>query len=334
MDLPTPGRPEHLNAKDLSKLAVGEKLAYDDARLHYAANMPPIVKLMEKAHEELWLLTRLNNHRAYGPHPGLIVDGDPGNGKTTLITEFGRDYDALQRKIHPGETTEHGAEFLPTAFMSIDSTPTVKGFTQRFLEFYGISTRYATAGELTSLAIRLVHECQTSLILIDEIHYLNLNRDSHREVNNHLKHLANDMNATFVYAGVGLEKRKFMLEGLGDEDEQLSQISRRFKRIPAEPLKMFRQEDRELMMGILDVYERELPLARSREGDLISLATYIWDRTQGVIGTISGFITEAYSRAVLTETERITKPLFESMTIAQGAEVAHARQKGNQKLAA
>ena len=93
--------------------------------------------------------------------------------------------------------------------------------------------------------------CQTSLVVIDDIHLLELRREADRDANNHLKRLANDLQATFVYAGVGLSHGGFMHEGRVGADAALAQISQRFKRLPVEPLKRSTQKERATWLGVL-----------------------------------------------------------------------------------
>lgn len=320
VDMPTPEPPVRLTKSQVENLDPAEKKRYDSERIQYASKMPPITKLFEHCDEELSLLMMLNEHRPPGARPGIAIDGDPGNGKTTVLTEFGRRYAREQCEIHPEELTPDGHEFLPVAYVNVDAYPTIKGLNRALLEFYGIVLRNASTSEMTKLVFDCVKQCHTTLIMIDDVHMLELHRNSDRDVNNHLKRLANDVRATFVYAGVGLEKRGFMMEGITDEAAKLSQISRRFKRIPAAPLSRFDPKDRELLNGILNVYEKQLPLANARKRDLVSNASYVWDRTQGVIGSVSQLITEAYARAILTGEERITRKLLERITLAQAAE--------------
>jgi hypothetical protein len=99
-------------------------------------------------------------------------------------------------------------------------------------------------------------------------HLLELRREADRDANNHLKRLANDLHATFVYAGVGLSQGGFMHEGLHGQDAALAQISQRFKRLPVEPLRRSSQTERARWLGVLQVFERELVLLQAKEGDL------------------------------------------------------------------
>ncbi len=174
--------------------------------------------------------------------------------------------------------------------------------------------------------------CRTSLIVIDDIHLLELRREADRDANNHLKRLANDLQATFVYAGVGLSQGGFMHEGLHGA-EALAQISQRFKRLPVEPLRRSNHAERAMWLGVLSGFERELVLLQANEGDLTSQADYLWRRTQGVIGSLTQLLTEAAAEAIDTGAERITRKLLDGIDVGHAAELGAGRQQPRQAAA-
>jgi hypothetical protein len=191
----------------------------------------------------------------------------------------------------------------------------------------------ANARELTQLVLRCARLCQTSLVVIDDIHLLALRREADRDANNHLKRLANDLQATFVYAGVGLSHGGFTHEGLHGTDAALAQISQRFKRLPVEPLRRSTAGERATWLGVLQVFERELVLLQAEQGDLTGQADYLWRRTQGVIGSLTQLLTEATAEAIDTGTERITRTLLDGIDVGYAAEVGAGRQQSRQAAA-
>ncbi len=160
-----------------------------------------------------------------------------------------------------------------------------------------------------------------------DIHLLELRREADRDANNHLKRLANDLQATFVYAGVGLSHGGFMHEGRVGADAALAQISQRFKRLPVEPLKRSTEAERATWLGVLKVFERELVLLTATDGDLTGEADYLWRRTQGVIGSLTQLLTEATAEAIDTGAKRITSTLLDGIDIGYAAEVGAGRQQ-------
>ena len=68
--------------------------------------------------------------------------------------------------------------------------------------------------------------CEPRLIIIDDLHLIDLGHRSELEVSNHLKSLANQMPATFVYVGVQPQEKRFFDEGRLGEHAAYTQTFR------------------------------------------------------------------------------------------------------------
>lgn len=327
-------RPERIHLADYRVLDQRARPAYDLERLRHAHGFGPIRSLYADVHRTLERLVVSNEVRGPGARHGAALDGNPGNGKTTIVSRFGRHYERRCRQRYPHELTPDGHEYLPVLYVNVDALPTIKGLNHAMLTFYGMGPpRSANARQLTQLVLECARRCRTSLIVIDDIHLMELRRDADRDANNHLKRLANDLQATFVYAGVGLSHGGFMHEGRYGPDAALAQISQRFKRLPVEPLRRSTQPERATWLGVLQVFERELVLLQSKDGDLTGQADYLWRRTQGVIGSLTQLLTEATAEAIDTGAERVTRKLLDAIDVGYAAEVGSGRQSPQRQAA-
>jgi hypothetical protein len=321
-------RPERKRVGEYRRLDDRSRSAYDRERLRHAHGFGPIRSLYADVHRTLERLVVSNEVRGPGARHGAALDGNPGNGKTTIVSHFGRHYERHCRDRYPQELTPDGHEYLPVVYVNVDALPTIKGLNHAILTFYGMGPpKRANARELTQLVLECARCCQTSLVVIDDIHLLELRREADRDANNHLKRLANDLQATFVYAGVGLSHGGFMHEGRVGADAALAQISQRFKRLPVEPLRRSTPPERAMWLGVLGVFERELVLLAAKDGDLTGQADYLWRRTQGVIGSLTQLLTEATAEAIETGTERITHKLLDGIDVGYAAEIGSGRQQ-------
>lgn len=327
-------RPERIRVADYRRLDEQSRSVYDRERLRHAHGFGPIRSLYADVHRTLERLVVSNEVRGPGARHGAALDGNPGNGKTTIVSHFGRHYEQRCRQRHPGELTADGHEYLPVVYVNVDALPTIKGLNHAILTFYGMGPpQRASARELTQLVLECARRCETSLIVCDDIHLLELRREADRDANNHLKRLANDLEATFVYAGVGLSHGGFMHEGRYGADAALAQISQRFKRLAVEPLHRSTTAERATWLGVLTVFERELVLLQSKDGDLTNHADHLWRRTQGVIGSLTQLLTEATAEAIDTGAERITAKLLDGIDIGYAAEVGAGRQPPQRQAA-
>jgi hypothetical protein len=321
-------RPERMRAGAYRRMDERARTTYDEWRVRHSHGFGPIRSLYADIHRTLERLVVSNELKGPGARHGAALDGNPGNGKSTIVSQFGRHYERRCRERYPNELTPDGHEYLPVLYVNVDALPTIKGLNEAMLAFYGLGPpQRANARQLTQMVLSCAQLCQTSLIVIDDIHLLELRREADRDANNHLKRLANDLQATFVYAGVGLSHGGFMHEGLYGADAALAQISQRFKRLPVEPLRRSSAGERALWLGVLSVFEHELVLLAGKTGDLAGQADYLWRRTQGVIGSLTQLLTEAAAEAIDSGAERITRKLLDGIDIGYAAEVGAGRQQ-------
>lgn len=313
-DVP-PSRPEPLGNAELKALSWNEKEDFDQARKHFVANLPPMPARYELLQKKVRKRITLNGGRKPTARRGIAVDGSPNNGKSTALTEIGRDYEKECRQQWPHELTPDGHEFIPVVYANIATNETIKQLSKKLVSFYSVAPARSDSWDLTELVLKYAAHCQTSLFLFDDIHNLQLNRKSDVEANNYLKSLANSSRATFIYAGVGLLENGFFSEGLGITEASRSQIRYRFARFPLEPIGLVSEDDRTLFIGMLKGYETELKLSNSEPGDLVKHATYLSLRTRGMIGALDQLLKDAYFDAIDEGVERITKEVLDDVEI-------------------
>src|SRR5258708_15738854 len=70
---------------------------------------------------------------------------------------------------------------------------------------------------------------------VDDVHFLDPRRRDGRDVANHFKYLANTFPVTFIYVGVGLERRGLVSEALAPGEEELAQNPRPWTPLRADP---------------------------------------------------------------------------------------------------
>lgn len=285
----------------------------------------PMQRILDVLHERAW-----NNCTPRpGARPGVVIDGEATVGKTTLVTYFGREYERNRRSECNSEWDEREeAEWHPVVFHSLDTPATVKNLDLGIANFYGVVVpARATTAWLTDVVVEQAHKGGTTLFIIDDVHYLDWNRESAQEVNDHLKMLANEIPATFVYAGVDCVDKKLLTEGR-TKGSRFGQTRRRFT---VQKLKHFEINSSKGLLEwrvLLNTFEKNMVLRDAEVGTLASMAEYIYELTGGYLGALSILLRTAAYRAINNGQEKITCELLSDIPLDHAAEEELPSRRG------
>jgi hypothetical protein len=129
------------------------------------------------------------------------------------------------------------------------------------------------------------------------------------EVSDTLKYLSERIPATFVYAGIDLE-RQGLFSGIRG-----SQIAGGFTRIPTLPFPLADE-----WRGLAATLEDALCLRRHQAGTLAGLDRYLHQRTSGMIGSLSHLVRGAAIEAIQSGTEQIARKLLDTIDLDHAAQ--------------
>ena len=168
--LPSPSCSAHA---ELGLLDVAGRLAYDQDRLDYHSRLivvaTPVVRQVYATGRRLVLL---NRHQV-SARRGLIVTGAAGTGKTTAVTQLGRNHELLLRqparrgRPPPGVSPWSTSPSLPRPRRRCwpPSSPASPGLPQAHRQ---------NQAEITNAVCDVMSRLRADLVLIDEIHNLKL----------------------------------------------------------------------------------------------------------------------------------------------------------------
>lgn len=328
VDTPPRQRPERLSKTSVRALGAEAADDYAEIRADWHANFGTIATpQLTEVREELELIVASNRQDPDRVRGSAVIDGPPGLGKTTIANLFGRQIDRADRR-RLGELTESGDERIPVFRVGLTSNTTLRTLNLMICEFYGeTAARRASAATLARMATDRVVACETRAGIIDDVHFISPSSQDGIAVNNHLKWLANELPITFVYAGVGLDERRFFDEGLTGPATALAQTARRWTRLSVEAFK----PDDPAWPALIKAVESHLVLADSRPKDLVRLSDYLFVRTGGHIGSLMTLVTRGCYKAIKTGAERLTSDLLDGIRIDEGAEKARKRRAAAEK---
>lgn len=182
--------------------------SYQEARKDYHSSSvivatPTIRKVVTTGRKRIVL----NRHQV-SARRGLIVSGSSGTGKTTAITQLGKNVEQLARRRNPAATAQ-----LPVVFVTVPPAATPKMLAGEFARFLGLPLLHRMSQvQITNAVCDLLAQLGTTLVLVDEIHNLDLTTRYGAEASDQLKYLSERMAATFVLAGLDIETSSLFQE--------------------------------------------------------------------------------------------------------------------------
>ena len=315
-----PDRPDLLSEAAVAALSDFERAAYNRARIVFLSggilvNTPQL----KQARATITQLLAENLGRNSGHH-GLMLSADSTLGKTTiskaLMTYI---FTMYQRQFPDFETHDH----VPVVYVEVPAGCTGKLLMAAFARFFGMTiARSDTMDNIRHRVVGALNAAGTQLIVVDELHNLSASNHGNGESVDVLKALHNQVPATFIYAGIGLNTGELLGGTRG------AQISARFTTIELTRFTLSDTEHAKTWRGIVQQFEKALPLTHHEPGTLVALSNYLHQRTNGSIGSLGRLITGAAIDLIVNPNgrpESITKELLDSRTIDVAAETAFLR---------
>ena len=280
---------------------------YDEARINYHSEMVVVAtSTVREVARQGRLLTFLNR-REISARRGLIVSGLQTTGKSTALKQLGRTHELMVRARYPG------ADRIPVVYVTTPPKGSPRKLAMEFARFLGLPAvrRGQNTTDIANAVCQVLIDARVDLVLVDEIHNLNLATSAGEDMSDHLKYFTEHLPATFVYAGINVE-RSGLFTGVRGK-----QIAGRCVLINTGPFPC-----RDEWTSLLATLEAALRLHRHEPGTLPKLTKYLHQRTGGMIGSLSHLVRAAALTAILDGTEQITRKLLDSTPVDHAAQSA------------
>ncbi|MFF9475968.1 TniB family NTP-binding protein [Streptomyces roseolus] len=309
----SPLAPPRLTDGEYETLGEAGQAAFDEARLDHHARLlvvhTSVIRHTVTCGRRLVLL----NRHAISARRGLIVSGAAGTGKTIAITQLGRAHELLDRARHPT-----AADRIPVIYITVPPAATPRMIAAEFARFLGLPVMARmNITDLIEAVVGVCTDARTGMVLVDELHNVSLATRHGAEVADTLKYFSERIPATFIYAGIDIERSTLLTGTRG------AQIAGRFTLIPTRSFP-YNSEWR----GLVATMEGTLCLRRHKPNTLTRLDRYLHDRTGGMIGALSHQVRGAAMDAILDGSERITKAGLEAVPLDVAAEAPEFRGAG------
>ncbi|CAM4337849.1 ATP-binding protein [Nocardia ninae] len=303
---------ELLPEREWKTLDEQKRIEYDEARIaHHAELVVVTTSTITEITNEGRLLTLLNQ-REIGARRGLIISGPAATGKTTAIKQLGRFHEHRIQMRFPG------TDRIPVVYVTAPPKGSPRKLAMEFARFLGlpsIRSRHNVT-DIADAVCQVLIDARTDIVVIDEIHNISLATSAGEDMSDHLKYFTEHLPATFVYAGIDVE-RSGLFTGLRGR-----QIAGRCLVVNTRPFP-YKTEWQQLVGAM----ESTLRLHHHKPGALVNAADYLHHRTGGMIGSLGHLIRASAIRSILDGTEQITQTSMDTVRVDHAAE-SMARRGG------
>jgi hypothetical protein len=310
-----PQRPAMTTRPRYEKAPQQVRNQFNLARAAYHRSLADIqTPQMYLAHDEI--SSRVQGNQGCPPtaRTGLVISGQPNLGKSTLILRWGKVFELALREEYgvdwDARTTEGGL-FVPVVYVILGDDDGPKGLCQKMMRFYGQPFRESwDAAVLTDDLKTLAVRCGTRVLLIDQMHNLQMSNRSGKHTANHLKELMDVLPVTVVGAAVDIDGTRFFSDG---------QIAGRFGVHYIEPFGRQSDADKTTLLSLLETVYDRFVLLDKRPGDMAAVAGYIYSRTNGVTGDLMDLLRRGANAAV-GDAERLNHAILDKISLSASAQ--------------
>jgi hypothetical protein len=286
-------------------LTAESRNAYHETRMSYHSELVVVATSSLREVAKQGRLLTLLNRREISARRGLIVSGAQTTGKSTALKQLGRTHELMVRQRYPG------SDRIPVVYVTTPPRGSPRKLAlefARFLGMYPVKAGWNTT-DIADRVCQVLIEARCDLVLVDEIHNLNLATSAGEDMSDHLKYFTEHLPATFVYAGIDVE-RSGLFTGVRGK-----QIAGRCVLISTGPFPCTQE-----WKSLVATMEAALRLHKHQPGSLADMDRYLHKRTGGMIGSLSHLIRAAAITAILDGTEAITRDILDGVPLDHAAQ--------------
>jgi Bacterial TniB protein len=280
---------------------------YDEARIKYHSELIVVETSTVRDVIRQGRLLSLLNQREVCARRGLIVSGAAATGKSTAIKQLGRAHELRVGSRYPA------ADRIPVVYVTAPPKGSPKKLATQFAHFLGMPPFKSRANEMdiATTVCEVLTEAHTDLVVVDEIHNVNLATSAGEDLSDHLKYFTEHLPATFVFAGINVESGG-LFTGVRGQQIAARCVMTRTGKFP------YRDEWRCMVATM----EQALRLHRHEPGSLVKQAKYLHQRTGGLISSLSHIIRAAAIYAIIEGSEQVTRDLLDVIVVDHATESA------------
>lgn len=251
------------------------------------------------ARELLVELQAIVEQPSRGRMRNALLYGASGLGKSMLI-------DRLLKNNKQGMDNARGTKAYPILSVMMPPSPTTRGFFVQIFEALGAPVpTTSTSAKMQEIAIRLLRECGTRTLVIDEINSVLAGSPlQQRAFLQLLRFMSNSLNMALICVGTPEARHALMGE---------PQLRSRFA-----DFELPRWQDGEALREFLNHLVQTLPLRKPSPVDSASLRKLVVERSAGLTTVICQVYERAAIAAILSKQEMLNRSSLDHAEVWRG----------------
>lgn len=322
-----PPRPPLLARAAYDELSPRKKFIYDQQRDDWHADFGfGTTETYMKVESSFMLSMKLNIRSKDPVKQHLALSGPPTLGKTTIATALGKWFAVWLPALLEarGEVVDDEHENIWVVYVTLTAETGTRHLDEQIAFFLGmtVSDIRAYGDQHLTNAVKLeIKRHRTKLLIVDDLHLLKPGRENTDYIRDHLKSLSSQSGATLLVVGIELETTNLFEEQKKKQAVKAGQTGGRFELVLIERIERGSDE----WIALITWCEEQLVLIEHPEGDLLKLQNYLWNRTQGSIGSLLHLVRKAAILAVQStgkgkeREEHLTKAFLDGVTLDYNA---------------
>lgn len=321
--------PPRLSRQTYDRLSPIDRRRYNRLRTGWHANLPFVRTAMADALMDDLQMVLENNALTSSPRsrPGVLVSGDSQMGKTTTVIEAAAEFEGFMADLVAEADIDDRilADAVPVAWVTCTSKTTIATMCLDLLIYFGdpIPKRYSD-NVLVRKVKDCLYQCDTKLLVIDEVSRLKLHRENDQDVSDFIRDLMLSP-ATIVGTGADVRKSKLLGEGnnylaSSGRKSLATQTTHRFTLFELGPFDDATSAGLADWRQVLTDLQQQLLLLDAPEDMLQSLSPYLYERSRGIIGFLINLLQRGCAEAIATGAEVLSESLLADVPISVGAD--------------
>ena len=322
-----PPRPPLLTRSAYDELSPRKKFIYDQQRDDWHADFGfGTTETYIEAESRFMALMKLNIRTRDPVKQHLALSGPPTLGKTTIATALAKWFALWLPALLEarGEEIDDEHQNIWVVYVTLTAETGTRHLDEQIAFFLGmtVSDIRAYGDQQLTNAVKLeIKRHRTKLIIVDDLHLLKPGRENTDNIRDHLKSLTSQSGAALLVVGIELETTNLFEEKKKSKSTKAGQTGGRFEPVLINRIERGSPE----WISLVTWCEEQLVLMEQPQGDLLKLQKYLWNRTQGSIGSLLHLIRKAAIVAVQSKgpgkekPEHLTKEFLDEVTLDYNA---------------